>query len=131
MEKIAESITPRCKVINPNIIQRCAMHVVSETDWKETYDVGYMAVKQANEGMSGYMIGYERVQDEPYVVKYNTVPLSSVANAEKTVPEEWIIDGKDVTDDVVRYTTPLMQGEVALRHKDGLPVFERLPRKFI
>ena len=83
MEKIAESITPRCKVINPNIIQRCAMHVVSETDWKETYDVGYMAVKQANAGMSGYMIGYERVQDNPYVVKYNTVPLSSVANAEK------------------------------------------------
>ena len=131
MEKIAESITPRCKVINPNIIQRCAMHVVSETDWKETYDVGYMAVKQANEGMSGYMIGYERVQDDPYVVKYNTVPLSSVANAEKTVPQEWIVDGKDVSEEVVTYTKPLMEGEVALRHKDGLPVFERLPRKFI
>ena len=131
MEKIAENITPRCKVINPNIIQRCAMHVVSETDWKETYDVGYMAVKQAEAGMSGYMIGYERVQDDPYVVNYTTVPLSSVANAEKTVPQEWIVDGKNVSDDVVRYTTPLMEGEVALRHKDGLPVFERLPRKFI
>jgi 6-phosphofructokinase 1 len=54
-----------------------------------------------------------------------------VANAEKTVPQEWIVDGKDVSEDVVTYTKPLMEGEVALRHKDGLPVFERLPRKFI
>lgn len=130
-EQIAQHITPRCKVINPNIIQRCATHVVSKTDLDETFNAGYMAVKQAAAGNSGYMIGYERLQDDPYVINYNLVPLSSVANAEKTVPQEWIVDGKNVTDDVVRYTTPLMEGEVMLRHKNGLPVFERLPRKFV
>jgi 6-phosphofructokinase 1 len=130
-EQIAQHITPRCKVINPNIIQRCATHVVSKTDLDETYNAGYMAVKHAAAGKSGYMVGYERLQDDPYVINYNLVPLSSVANAEKTVPQEWIVDGKNVTDDVVKYTTPLMEGEVMLRHKNGLPVFERLPRKFV
>ncbi len=130
-QKIAEHITPRCKVINPNIIQRAAAHVVSETDLNETYNAGYLALKEAAAGKSGYMIGYERLQDEPYVINYRLVPLSSVANAEKTVPQEWIIEGKDLTDDIIKYTTPLMEGEVALRHKDGLPVFERLPRVFI
>ena len=129
--KIAENITPRCKVIYPNIIQSAAAHVVSETDLNETFNAGYMAVKKAAEGKSGYMIGYERTQNVPYVINYSLVPLSSVANAEKTVPKEWIVDGRDVTDDIIEYVTPLMEGEVVLRHKDGLPVFERLPRIFI
>ena len=130
-EQIANHITPRCKVINPNIIQRAAFHVVSETDLNEAYNAGYTALKHAVSGKSGYMIGFKRIQNEPYVINYSLVPLSSVANAEKTVPQEWIIDGRDLTDDIIKYTTPLMEGEVALRYNNGLPVFTRLPRIFI
>ncbi len=130
-EKIAESITPRCKVINPNIIQRCAMHCVSRTDLEETYGAGYTAVKEAVAGKSGYMIGFERLQDKPYISKFASIPLSTVANAEKTVPQEWIIDGKQLTSDIVTYTQPLMEGEVNLQYENGLPVFSRLPRKFV
>ncbi len=65
-------------------------------------------------------------------MKYTLTPLSQVANAEKTVPAEWIIDGKTMTNDIITYCEPLMKGEVMLRYgHDGLPVFSRLPRKFI
>ncbi|MBN2879077.1 MAG: 6-phosphofructokinase [Clostridia bacterium] len=130
--RIAENITPRTKIINPNIIQRCATHVASATDMEETFNTGYMAVKSAYEGKSGYMVAYERVQNNPYVMNYKLTPLSQVANAEKTIPQEWIIDGKQMTNDIIEYTEPLMKGEVMLRHgNDGLPEFSRLPRKFI
>jgi len=130
-EQIAEHITPRCKVINPGIIQRCAFHLVSARDLNETFDAGYTAVKEAHAGKSGYMVGFERVQNNPYICYYNLTPLSQVANAEKTVPAEWIVDGRNVTDDVIEYTRPLMHGEASIQYKDGLPVFTRLPRKFI
>lgn len=130
-EKISKNITPRVKVINPGIVQRCAFHVVSETDLNETFDAGYTAVKAAINGKSGYMVGYERVQDDPYLVNYCLIPLSKVANAEKTIPQEWIIDGKTMTDDIIKYTTPLMMGEVNMKYKNGLPQFGRLLRKFI
>lgn len=130
-ERIAENITSRVKVINPGIVQRCAFHLVSETDLNETFDAGYTAVKAAINGKSGYMVGYERVQDDPYLINYCLTPLSKVANAEKTIPQEWIIDGKTMTDDIIRYTTPLMMGEVNMKYKDGLPQFGRLLRKFI
>ena len=130
-KKIEDNIKVRCKNINPSIVQRAGAHVMSETDMNEAFNTGYIAVKQAVAGKSGYMIGYNRTQNDPYVMDYVLVPLSTVSNAEKTVPKEWIIDGKNVTDDIIKYTTPLMEGEVLLPHKEGLPVFERLPRKFI
>ncbi len=130
-QKIEENIKVRCKNINPCIIQRAAAHIMSKTDMNEAYNTGYIAVKQAVAGKSGYMIGYERKQNHPYVMDYILVPLSTVSNAEKTIPLEWIVDGKNVSDKMVEYVTPLMEGEVDIPHKDGLPVFERLPRVFI
>lgn len=130
-EQIAQHITSRVKVINPGIVQRCAYHCVSETDLNETYDAGYTAVKAALDGQSGCMVGFERMQDNPYLVNYQLTPLSQVANAEKTVPMEWIVNGNQMTDDIITYTTPLMKGEVNMHFRNGLPVFSRLPRKFV
>jgi 6-phosphofructokinase 1 len=44
-----------------------------------------------------------------YGVTYDKAPLDKVANSERTFPKSWISpDGRDVTDDYVRYAAPLM-----------------------
>ena len=47
-----------------------------------------------------------------YSVRFDKVPLSEVANSERTFPTDWITaDGMDVTDDFVKYATPLIGTE--------------------
>ena len=44
------------------------------------------------------------------------------ANAEKTVPLEWITQsGNDVTNDMVEYLKPLVRGVPQIPYRDGLP----------
>ena len=80
------------------------------------------------------MIGFKRTYDKDgnYVCEYIKVPLEEVANAEKTVPLEWINkDGTGLTDDYVKYALPLIQGNAAAPLEDGLPRFARLKKIFV
>ena len=44
-----------------------------------------------------------------YSVRYDKVPLEKVANSERKFLSNWIsADGKDVTDDFLKYATPLV-----------------------
>ena len=50
--------------------------------------------------------------------------MNIIANAVKEVPREWINEaGNDVTPEMREYLLPLIQGEVKLKYKDGLPLF--------
>jgi 6-phosphofructokinase 1 len=58
--------------------------------------------------------------------------LSDVANGEKLFPREWISDdGFGVTEDFIAYSRPLIQGEVEVPTRDGLPDFVRFRKHFI
>ncbi len=47
-----------------------------------------------------------------------------ICNQEKTVPLEWITeDGSDIGKEFIEYAFPLIQGEVSVPTKDGLPLF--------
>ena len=57
------------------------------------------------------------------------LPLSSVANYEKKVPQEWInAAGNFVTHDFIDYALPLIQGEPKLPKEDSLPRFAKLKK---
>ena len=44
-----------------------------------------------------------------YSVRYDKVPLTEVANSERTFPDKWIsANGLDVTDEFVKYAQPLL-----------------------
>ena len=51
--------------------------------------------------------------------------VNEICNEEKTVPQEWICkDGSDVTEDLINYALPLIQGAVDIPYgEDGLPDF--------
>ncbi|MBQ4137496.1 MAG: 6-phosphofructokinase, partial [Clostridia bacterium] len=113
-----------CKVrsVELNLPQRCASHIASRCDLEESVAVGRAAVACAVRGESAKMMCFER-GEESYSVKCVARDISEIANKIKYVPREFITErGNNVTDECVDYLLPLINGEVSLTYKDGLPV---------
>jgi len=93
----------------PGTDQRHNMIYASTVDLEEAYRVGQEAARIAAEEGSGYMATILREPRMIYDVRYDKVPLSVVANSERSFPEAWIATSRlDVTDDFVRYARPLI-----------------------
>lgn len=123
---IKEKICSRVKVIEFNVLQRCAMHYASATDIDEAYMCGYQGVEYAVKGETGKMVGLKRTSNSPYKCDTMLIDISSAANKEKVVPKEFINEeGNFVTDKAVEYLAPLIQGEVMLPTEDGLPKYAK------
>ena len=118
-----------CKVrsIELNLPQRCASHLASAADLSESELCGEHAVEAAVSGVTGAMAAMERVGNPEkkfgYDLNYVTKDISSIANAVREVPREWIVpENNNVTDECLRWILPLIQGEAAPEWKEGLPV---------
>ena len=93
--------------------QRHSMAYASAVDLDEAYRVGQMAARLAAAGDGGHMSTILRNPGPIYDVRYDKVPLPEVANSERTFPDQWIAkSGVDVTDDFVRYASPLVGEEM-------------------
>ena len=118
-----------CKVrgIELSLLQRCAAHCGSANDVNESYMAGETAVLKAVEGLTDYCIGFERAPGSEYKCLTKLIKLDDVANTERKVPREWINEeGNFVTEDLVRYVLPLIQGDSRPPMEDGLPRFAKL-----
>jgi 6-phosphofructokinase 1 len=50
--------------------------------------------------------------------------VDDIANQAKSIPREWINKaGNDVTQELIDYMLPLIQGEPDLKYQNGLPVY--------
>ena len=113
----------RARSIEFSTLQRCAAHVLSETDSNEAFNAGYMAAKRAFEGITGSMITIRVVSRAPYLVEYEHFDIHEIANVERKIPSEWIInDGTYVSDDFIDYASPLIIGELSPYYSQGVPV---------
>ncbi|MDR1491550.1 MAG: diphosphate--fructose-6-phosphate 1-phosphotransferase [Planctomycetaceae bacterium] len=93
--------------------QRHSMAYASIVDLDEAYRAGQKAVELAASGQGGYMSTILRDSGFIYNVRYDKVPLTDVANSERTFPKNWIApNGYDVTDDFIRYAQPLVGEEM-------------------
>ena len=83
-------------------------------------------------GASGFMATILRTPGDIYGVRYDQVPLSEVANSERTFPKKWIAEsGCDVTDEFLDYCTPLVGEEmVSLPMVGGRQRMTRFAPKF-
>lgn len=108
--------------IELSTLQRCASHIASETDINEAFAVGAAAVTRALSGETGIMITLDRISDLPYHVTTGSADITKIANIEKCVPSEWILDnGKLCNDEIRRYISPLIQGELSPIMVNGVP----------
>lgn len=120
--KVARELGCKTRAIEFSSLQRCASHIVSRVDITEAFQVGGAAVKAAMEGESGKMIILKRVSSDPYQCTTDIYDVHKIANVEKTVPLEWIInDGTFVSKEFVNYIRPLIQAELTAIMVDGLP----------
>ncbi len=122
-----------CKVrsIELNVMQRCASHIASKTDIDESFRIGEESVKYALKGISGKMMAFRRISDRPYFSDVVPVDTSQVANQTKLFPKEWINNqGNNVNAQALDYFLPLIQGELNVLMKNGMPVHFKIPNWF-
>jgi len=125
--KVLENIISNhidCKIrsIELSLLQRCAAHLASPIDLSESKALGAMALSRALEGGSGEVSVLNRISSTPYRVEYSTVPATTIANLEKTVPREWINErGNFVTEELVQYMLPLIGGTFGSDLSGGYP----------
>ena len=119
---VKEKVGCKVRSIELNLPQRAAAHVASATDINESVAVGKAAVNYAIEGKSGVLITIDRAAGEEYSVSYGAADISKIANAVKTVPEEYINEaGNGITDAGINYLLPLIQGEIDVEYENGMP----------
>lgn len=116
--------------IELSLLQRCGAHLASQTDIDEAVLAGKAAVEHAISGGTGKMVAFSRADTGgAYRCEINFQPLSVIANAEKTVPREWINKaGTNVTRAFIDYALPLIQGENKRALENGLPRFANLKK---
>ncbi len=111
-------------------LQRCAAHLASRCDNDEAYNVGYLAAKAAFSGETGKMVSIEVKSRDPYINSYDMFDIHEVANVERNVPKNWIInDGTYVSDEYLDYARPLINGILNPYFAGGLPVHLTMMKK--
>lgn len=114
----------KVRSIELNVTQRCSSAQLSLSDLTEASNAGAKGVESALKGETGKMVAFKRVSSEPYNLEYELIDVSEVCNKEKTVPLEWIInDNTDVSEQFIQYAYPLIQGDVKVPDRHGLPLF--------
>ena len=120
--RVTEATGLKSRAIEFSTLQRCATHMASRTDIDEAYNVGYIACEAAMNGDTGMMVIIQVNGREPYLVSYNKYDIHEIANVEKKVPHDWIInDGTYVSEKYLEYARPLIIGTILPYYSAGIP----------
>lgn len=125
--KVLENLVRKeigCKVrsIELNLMQRCSSHILSKTDIDESKLLGIKACQCALDGYTGVMATLYRKNNNPYEIELSSIDVKKVANKEKSIPLDWINrEGNYVNSEIIDYLLPLIQGEIEIEYKNGVP----------
>jgi len=126
-DTLAAKLGCKTRPVEFSTLQRCGAHLASATDISEAFLAGGKAVEAADKGESGKVVIFNRVSSDPYLMIPDIYDVNAIANVEKTVPKEWIVDDNtNISDEFVKYAKPLIQGELPAYMVDGLPTHIKL-----
>lgn len=124
---VRDRLGVKARSVELNVSQRCSASLISAADQKEAVSAGRFGVQAALNGETGKMVSFVRRQAEDgfYQMECGLEDVNLICNEEKEVPAEWITEnGSDVSEEFIKYVTPLVQGSVNVPlGEDGLPVF--------
>lgn len=99
---VSQATGLRIRSEKPGLLGRSCSLAVSAADALASYRCGFDAVRAAERGEAGVMVGLTATGDTA------TVPLETVAGFERLVPREWITPaGNNATPEFLRYAAPL------------------------
>jgi hypothetical protein len=119
----------KTRTVKLGYAQRAAAHYASLTDADEAFACGTAAVRAAVSGKSGLMPKIVRLSSTPYRWEIQLEPLENIANVEHFIPRDWISeDGFLPNEKFVEYAAPLIEGQVIVPQKNGLPSYTVLAK---
>ncbi|MEE3392583.1 MAG: 6-phosphofructokinase [Lachnospiraceae bacterium] len=125
---VKNEIGVKCRSVELNILQRCAGHIASKADLDESIKLGQAAVHFAFEGNTDFIPVIKRMSNAPYWYNIELTRIENIADREKCVPTDWITpEHNNVTQEMLDYIRPLIQGEVRIAYRDGLPMYIKVP----
>jgi 6-phosphofructokinase 1 len=111
VELVKQHLQLRARFDKPGDLQRMASNYVSSIDREEAYLVGEMGVQALLEGKSDKMVTLIRHTEPVYSCTTGLVELTEVANAQKSMPAEYLDESKTmVTQAFYDYALPLIGG---------------------
>ena len=117
--RVREELGLQARHVKPDTIQRSSSACASGADREEAHRCGAAAVAHAVKGDVGAMVTLIREPGPEYRCRTGLAPLEEVANAQRTLPDEFITqEGDFVTDAFRAYALPLIG--------DPLPEYARL-----
>jgi ATP-dependent phosphofructokinase / diphosphate-dependent phosphofructokinase len=119
-ESIAERLGYGTRIMELSLPQRADPIFASDSERKEAIACSEFAVRQILAGKSGYMVCIRRESNNPYKSSFFLGDVSLVANQEKKVPTEWIVDSTRLSDEFREYVRPLIAGESRIEWGDGV-----------
>ena len=103
-----------------SLTQRACPLAISKVDREEAIETGKRAVKAALEGVTGKMVIFKRVSQNPYKIDLELADLSLVANAESVIKPSMMVDATRMSQEFRDYVAPLIEGEVELKTEHGI-----------
>lgn len=123
---IGSNITSRVKVLELGVLQRCAMHIASQTDIDEACMAGEKALEYSKDiNNSGSMVAFKRENNDSYKCTTFLVKSDEVANKVKYLPDNWINErGNFVTTECLDYIKPLIKETSNLKNNLYIPKYK-------
>lgn len=118
---VAKQLGCKVRSFELSLLQRASAHIASKTDVLEARAVGRHAVDLAFSGKTGVMATIQRNSNNPYSVEFSSVDVANVAGRVKKMPANFIAGNFDVSKEAVDWLTPLIQGQISIKFKNGLP----------
>ncbi len=113
------------RVISESTIQRADSSKISKVDSFEAIESARFALKSFLDGESGKMVGIKRISSNPYKVEFVLIPLDNVANLTKKIPESYIKNNQEMSEEFVTYLAPLVNEVMPIRREDGNILFSK------
>jgi 6-phosphofructokinase 1 len=111
---IEEKLKLRARFNKPGTLQRASGGCVSNVDWDEAYLVGKTAVRSAVDGARDVMVTLLRRPGPAYSCSTGLAPLTSIANAERRLPPDFLDGEGHITPAFMDYARPLIGGDLPL-----------------
>lgn len=121
---IKSNLGLKTRTMEFSTLQRCNAETASFCDVEESFRQGEYGAKLASLGIGGVMVGLER-EGETYNPVIKSFPVGEIANKEKKIPQSMLgADGFSVTDEYIKYASPLIAGQPEIIYKNGIMQLE-------